>query len=1082
MLKDAGITDTRIESPGYRIAERFYIPLLRESKFYDRATGYFSVDALVHAASGVAGLVGNNGRMRLVLGAHDVPEELWQAYKMGFLTGRDIVEALGRRISEGLERIEDAAKKNTLEWLAWMLSKGILEVKVAVPRHSYLGHSGIFHYKTMIFKDAGGNVIAAEGSANETEPAYTINGESINVFYSWREYDRGRVEEIVGWFERLWNREHQNYDVFNLPEAVQRALVKFRPPQGPVPMPEKPRTSGLLPATRFVRLLPQISSVAHLGLGPVRLYPHQARAVNLALDRYPFRVLFADEVGLGKTIEAGACIKLLWSMGHVRHVLVLAPKNVTRQWWEELRKKFGLPAYLFEPPDSMIAPDGKEFTVGGNPFDAAEIVVASWHYVRGRRGSEPDVLTSRHFDLVLIDEAHAARITRSEFSTPRPTRLYELARALSALSPHIFLLTATPLQLNEFEMLDLLKILGLGGSWVHEDEFKRFYDAVGSSPGERSDDEWLFMFRMVSWFANQYLEKGHVEALIGSYFKGGEAERLAWLFKEQDINSFRNFLRSLDQKGKDSLDRLMRALMPTSWFIIRNTRDRLKESGYSFPQREVENIDVQLDGQHKELLKELDQYLSDYYDEYKRLLKHSEKRGTGLIKSVYYQRFISSFASAYRTVERRICALEKLMEGDTEQITKLASELLPEVYDESDDEVIELTKDQVKAVLPQIQRELEKLRELKGRLFPYSSAATASGDPKLQTVRQAVERLRSEGRKVLVFSKFTDTVEIVRDFLSRSFGKARIGTYTGKGGEIWSAEEGAWAIVDKEEVKKALGKGVDVLVCSDAASEGLNLQEASAIVNVDMPWNPARVEQRIGRVDRIGQRARDVKVVNIWYPDSYEAKIYRALFERQNIWWIIVGPAGRIISEKLTELFSESKAGRELEQEITGIIGEIERNKDAALRKTRILPEDVRFEPDAAEVEMVRLLERFIRLGCSALGLEVKRSGDSIFIANAEKLPERIRETVNDGLSLNVGDPNALVPGHPFVQWLASEVELFSEMPGRAPASVFGVGNRRGLMDLYLIEEGKPHQHMAKPEDVVRTFRLILDLCSGGVS
>ncbi|MEM4214478.1 MAG: hypothetical protein QXZ28_04750, partial [Candidatus Methanomethylicaceae archaeon] len=158
-LKDAGITGLSFEGRGERIARDFYIPVLKNSVAYDRATGYFSVEALVHAASGVAGLINNGGRMRLILGAHDVPKEIWEAYKMGMISGRDVVENIGKRIAEGLEKIESILVKRRLETLAWMFSQRILEVKVVLPRHLYLGQTGIFHYKILIFKDSKGNII-----------------------------------------------------------------------------------------------------------------------------------------------------------------------------------------------------------------------------------------------------------------------------------------------------------------------------------------------------------------------------------------------------------------------------------------------------------------------------------------------------------------------------------------------------------------------------------------------------------------------------------------------------------------------------------------------------------------------------------------------------------------------------------------------------------------------------------------------------------------------------------------------------------------------------------------------------------
>jgi len=1082
-LKNSGISGLSFEGRGDRIARDFYIPVLRHSVAYDRATGYFSVEALVHAASGVAGLINNGGRMRLVLGAHDVPRELWEAYRMGMISGKDVVEELGRRIADGLEKIEDVLVKRRLEALAWMFNQGILKVKVVLPRHLYLGQTGIFHYKILIFKDMEGNVIAAEGSANETEPAYTVNGERIVVFYSWREGDKDRVQDLVESFERIWNDEHPDFEVYNLPEAIHRALVKFAPEEAPdTDVKPKFKLKPILPACRFVRILPKVRCLAHLGLGPVRLFPHQVRAVNLARERYPFRVLFADEVGLGKTIEAGACIKLLWTTGYVRRVLVLAPKNVTRQWWDELRGKFGLPAYLFKPgkPNLLVAPDGKNIPVYGNPFDAADLIVASWHYVRGRRGSEPELLRARSFDLVLIDEAHAARITRSQLTSSRPTRLHELAMALSSLTPHVFLSTATPLQLNELEMLDLLRILGLGGSWVHEDAFRNYYVALNKSPAERSEGEWGHLFVLIAWFANTYLEARHREAVVKAFLSDQLAAEFLDVLASQDAARFRSFMRRLNLTERDAMDKVLRGLMPTSWFMIRNTRERLKKDGYRFPERVVENVDVVLDERHADLLAELDDYLQNYYDAYMSYLRGDEGRGFGLIRAVYHQRFVSSFAAAYYTVKRRREGLEALLAGDEERLRELAEEMLEDVGEEIDEELLESMKITVERVRSLVEKELGKLKILESSLAIYSSAASAGADPKLRTIRSVVEKLLSEGRKVLVFSKFTDTVDIIRDFISQWLGPIKVGTYTGRGGELWDPVENCWRVCEKELVSRALEKQVDVLVCSDAASEGLNLQAASSVVNVDMPWNPAKVEQRIGRVDRIGQTADTIKVVNVWYPDTYEARMYRVLFERQHIWWIIVGPASGIIAQRLVEAFEGGLRGAELQRRITEVVEEVENSKDKAVKITKIFPEDIPLKPTFMEVEISMVLERFVRLGCEVLGLQLVRRGGLLYVEPLERLPEGVRVFVENGLSSMPGRPDALVPGHPFVQWLASELELYADMPEKVPFSLYGVGGEDGLLDVYVLYPDMRPQRVDDASRVVELFGQVLDLAEGG--
>jgi len=1091
-LRKAGVTGLSFEGRGERIARGFYIPVLKESVEYDRATGYFTVDSLVHAASGVAGLIGNGGRMRLILGAHDVPRELWEAYQMGVRSGQEVVEEIARLIASGLETVEDVIVKRRLEALAWMFSKGILQVKVVLPRHFYLGQTGIFHYKLLIFKDKEGDVIAAEGSANETEPAYTVNGERIVVFYSWREGDKERVDDLVQSFERIWNAEHPDFECFNLPEAVHRAIVKFTPKSAPTldvweePGVPRPVARGLLPACRFVRILPRVRGLAHMGLGPVRLYPHQVRAVNLARERYPFRILFADEVGLGKTIEAGACIKLLWMTGYVRRVLILAPKNVSRQWWDELRGKFSLPAYLLRPgkPNVLVAPDEKDVPVLGNPFDTVDIVVASWHYVRGRKGYEPELFKAKPFDLVVIDEAHAARITRSQFVSPRPTRLHELAMALSALTPHIFLVTATPLQLNELEALDLLRILGLGGPWVHEDEFKRFYKALCQSPLQRGEDGWQHLFVLISWFAKTYLKSDQIEAVVEAFFEEKSPELVQELldtFSSEDVNAFLSFLRRLDPAKRDNLDRVLRGLAPISWFMIRNTRERLKKAGYRFPERRISNVDVVLDEKHAALLAELNDYLSNYYNEYLSYLKMDERRGFGLIRAVYHQRFVSSFAAAYLTVKRRREALEALLEGDEERLRELASEMIEDIEDEIDEEeLMEAMKSTVEKARVLIDKELAKLRSLETSLVSYSRAVTAADDPKLHEIRRVVDDLRNEGRKVLVFSKFTDTVDVVRDFLSLEVGNDRIGTYTGKGGELWDSGQRVWRIVEKDAVRKALEGRVDILVCSEAASEGLNLQAASAVVNVDMPWNPARVEQRIGRVDRIGQTADVVKVVNVWYPDTYEARMYRVLFERMHIWWIIAGPASGIIAQRLVEAFEAGASGESLRRRIQEAVERVEQSKDDAIRLSRIFPEDVPLAPTVVEVDVGKVLERFVSLACRSLGLNVVRRDALLFVEPLSKLPEGVRRLVEEGISLEPGRPNVLVPGHPFVQWLASQVELFADMPEKLPFSLYGVGTEDGLLDVYVLEpDGRPVK-VSDTQKVVEYFKAILSLAEVG--
>jgi len=587
---------------------------------------------------------------------------------------------------------------------------------------------------------------------------------------------------------------------------------------------------------------------------------------------------------------------------------------------------------------------------------------------------------------------------------------------------------------------------------------------------------------LISWFAKTYLEDRHREVVITKFFGDFEdKELLLRIVNSGDAEAFKAFLRRLDAQMLDSLDRVFRGLMPTSWFIVRNTREWLKKEGYRFPKREIENVDVSLDESHTALLEELDDYLANYYNAYMSYLKDDERRGFGLIRAVYHQRFVSSFASAYHTVKRRREALEALLEGDEERLHELIMDMLEEISEEIDEEeLLEVMKTIVNRTRGLVEKELDKLRSLESSLSVYSRAVSASDDPKLCNIRNVVEKLRNEGRKILIFSKFTDTVDIIRDFISQWLGPEKVGTYTGRRGELWDSEKRCWYTCEKEVVSRALERQVDVLVCSDAASEGLNLQAASAIVNVDMPWNPAKVEQRIGRVDRIGQTADVVRVVNVWYPNTYEAKMYKVLFERHHIWWVIVGPASGIIEQRLVEAFEGGLRGDKLEKRIMEVVEQVERSKDEAVRLARIFPEDVPLNPTFTEVEVSRVLERFVRLCCEALGMRLVKRGDLLFVEPLERLPVTVRSFVENGLSLSPGRPDALVPGHPFVQWLASELELYADMPEKVPFSVYGVGGEDGLLDVYIVEpDGRP-ERLDDAKRVVELFGRLMDLVEGG--
>ena len=347
------------------LVKLFYIPALEDAGRYDRLTGYFSASALALAARGIEGLVQNEGRMRLIVGCTLDDDEI-RAIEEG--------EALRDRVEKHLSAMPlvapDAAGEEALELLSWMIANSKLDVKVAVPcdANGKPVHDGaLFHEKSGIVQDRAGDRIAWTGSLNETAAGWRYNWESISVYTSWGP-EPARVDAEDANFARLWSKAGQGtrFIVLDVPDAVRQDLMRFMPkdlparlnesdmPQDKTQHAETNARPGLAPPSgaelcvlvwNFIREAPKRDADgARVGeaTSAVTPWPHQVRAFDRLYSRWPPKLLIADEVGLGKTIEAGMLLRQAWLAGRARRILILAPKAVLRQWQIELREKFNL--------------------------------------------------------------------------------------------------------------------------------------------------------------------------------------------------------------------------------------------------------------------------------------------------------------------------------------------------------------------------------------------------------------------------------------------------------------------------------------------------------------------------------------------------------------------------------------------------------------------------------------------------------------------------------------------------------------------------------------------------------------------
>ena len=496
--------------------------------------------------------------------------------------------------------------------------------------------------------------------------------------------------------------------------------------------------------------------------------PHQLYALQRATRAERVRFLLADEVGLGKTIEAGLIIRELKLRGLVRRVLVVAPKGLTPQWQAEMRLHFSEDFRVLSPSDfpAMRHVLGEQ----DNFWRSADQVICSLDSVKpmeSRKGWKAedvadynrerfDDLVSAGWDLVIIDEAH--RMAGANAQVAR----HKLGAALSEASPYLLLLSATP----------------------HQGKSDAFHRLLTLLDREAFPDEASVTRERVAAYVIRTEKRAAIDATGAPLFKPRQTR-----------------------------------LTPVAW-AERHAKQRT-------------------------LYEAVTTYVRHGYNQ---SLK-TKQRHIGFLM-ILMQRLVTSSTSAIRTtLERR---LEALRQPSGQQIGLFDEETWLELDGES----------QVSTVIDMAGWR-DELAEVETLLDMARITEAGASDAKAEALLELIYRLQQEEQepdlKVLVFTEFVPTQKMLCDFLSQR-------------GISVTVLNGGMGLEQRVAAQKAFARDVRVLVSTDAGGEGLNLQFCHVIVNFDMPWNPMRVEQRIGRVDRIGQ-AKVVRAVNFVLEDTVEHRV-----------------------------------------------------------------------------------------------------------------------------------------------------------------------------------------------------------------
>jgi len=813
----------------------FLPTLLDGATSYDRIAGYFR-SSMLEVAGEALERMGPEARVRVICNSDLSPLDV--------LTARAANAAVYREWRASLPEDITPPLRERLDRLHEFLSSGRLRVRV-LPDEVF----GLIHGKAGAIQRADGSAVAFLGSANESRRAWTLNYEIV-----WTDDSPEGVAWVREEFERLWHDPH----AIDLAEAVVQDIARVA-------------RRVVLPSVSGWKNQPDPDPGAAAIELPVYLrenglWAHQKSFVERAFREHReggARLLLADQVGLGKTIQLALAAKLmtLWGGGNV---LVVAPKPLLYQWQDELWTLLQLPSAVWDGK-GWVDERGVEHPASGIEGLTAsprKVGIVSSGLITHREDVRT-LLASGRYECVIVDEAHKAR-RRNLGPTHRneqaePNNLLQFLLAITKNTHSMLLATATPVQLDPIEAFDLLYALNgvnrsvLGGTYSRWNSQPRegLDFAMGhKTPPSELDDAW------------QWIRDPLPPAAEGPGFSS--LRRALDLPAYGGIAKFDDLAR-LKPWDRDRLNRLREEFFtqhnPYIRHIIRRTREYLEttvDPETNEPYLKPVKVVLYGEGEHDAV--PLPTFLRDAYDAAEQFCEEIGKRpglNSGFLKTILLRRIGSSIVAGRRTAEKM------LGPGD------LGDE------DDEDDDLAETS-----SLYPLLETERIILQRCVASLRGATDA-----DPKFREVQRVLlEGVDGTGpwleRGCIIFSQYFDTAEWVAGKLSERLPDESIGLYAGAGRSA-IYRNGDFTRVERDTLKEAVRTGeLRLLVGTDAASEGLNLQRLGTLINLDLPWNPTRLEQRKGRIQRIGQIRDEVFVYNMRYRGSVEDRVHELLSSR----------------------------------------------------------------------------------------------------------------------------------------------------------------------------------------------------------
>lgn len=595
----------------------------------------------------------------------------------------------------------------------------------------------------------------------------------------------------------------------------------------------------------------------------VDINPHQIDAALFAFSSPLSKgVVLADEVGLGKTIEAGLVICQYWATGK-RKILIVCPASLRKQWEAELLDKFGIPSEILDTKNyNAYQREGK------NPLSPKRAIICSYNFAAKHK----EHILLHAFDLAVIDEAHKMRnVYRSSARTSA-----EVRDALTGVRK--LLLTATPFQNSLMELYGLTSIIDdrLFGS---EKSFRKQYGKGENLVELRQRIQKLYT-RTLRKDVREYINYTHRLPLTQK-FKATDEEQVLY----QEISDFlrRTDIYSVPAAQRKLTTMIVRKILASSTYALVYTLEHIKERLERMLKNEKqERFDVD------DLVEDDEDWSLDEYEE----LPEEE---------------------------------EELFDADEIDIPRL------------------------KAEIATIAGFIEKAKSIK-----TESKAKAL----TKALEEAFKKLAEQGaeRKALIFTESTRTQTFLKEYLKAHGYAGRIVLFNGKASEPQTNEiYKQWCLDHPDSVSgiKAADRRAaavdyfqhqaDIMIATEAAAEGLNLQFCSLVINYDLPWNPQRIEQRIGRCHRYGQKY-DVVVVNFLNMRNYaDIRVFNLLSTKFKLFDDVFGASDEVLGQadtldiesRIWEIYQQCRSEEEINQAFELLQNEMQQQIDERMTEVR---------------------------------------------------------------------------------------------------------------------------------------------------